>query len=201
MIEFSAEQLDEDRLFKLLLGSVVPRPLSLITTKNDNGTTNIAPFSFFNVASSSPPLVTLAIQRRGNKMKDTTYNLLQRNEAVIHIIDRQILEEAYSTNADFAYGKSENALANFELVTSKEVGVQAIKEASIRFEVKNYRHIKIEQNNDFFLLEVVRLYFNERVYDDGRVNFEELNTVGALIGNQFVELGERIVVKDENMEY
>ncbi|MGQ7899228.1 flavin reductase family protein, partial [Enterococcus faecium] len=70
-----------------MIGSVIPRPVAVVTTKSAKDIVNIAPFSYFNIVSSNPPILSLAIQRKQDAVKDTAKNILETREAVIHILD------------------------------------------------------------------------------------------------------------------
>ncbi|HLQ74268.1 MAG TPA: flavin reductase, partial [Bacillota bacterium] len=62
--------------YKLLIGSVIPRPIAFITSLSEDGILNGAPFSYFNVVSSNPPLISLSVQRKAGMMKDTARNII-----------------------------------------------------------------------------------------------------------------------------
>src|SRR5699024_11713594 len=71
MIQFSPEELSERDNYKFLIGSIIPRPIALITSVSANKVLNIAPFSYFNIVTSNPPIVSVALQRKNGKLKDT----------------------------------------------------------------------------------------------------------------------------------
>ena len=73
---FDFEELGPKDRYKLITATVVPRPIALVTTRNENGSINAAPFSFFNVFSEDPPLVVLGLQSKPDLiLKDTTHNI------------------------------------------------------------------------------------------------------------------------------
>lgn len=201
MIEFNPKELGEDRSFKLLLGSMIPRPIGLITTSNTNGTINTAPFSFINVVSPSPALISVAIQRNSSILKDTAYNLINQKEAVMHMIHKDSLEESYQTAANLPYGSCEIVGTSFKLINSNKIKTPGIDGLLIRFETTLYQHIEINEDNDLFLLEIVNMYFDEKIFDNGRINFDKFQGVGALVGNQFIEFGKKIIIEDDNFIY
>ena len=63
--------------YKLLIGSIVPRPIAFVTTLSEGGILNGAPFSYFNIVSSNPPMISLSIQRSAGKQKDTARNIIE----------------------------------------------------------------------------------------------------------------------------
>ncbi|WP_252899125.1 flavin reductase family protein [Lactococcus fujiensis] len=86
MKSFNVEELDERQIYKLMSGSIIPRPIAWVTTQNRSGLVNVAPFSFFNVVSSQPPLVSIAFTAK----KDTFNNIMATKEAVIHLISSKM---------------------------------------------------------------------------------------------------------------
>lgn len=88
MIYLDPQNLTQRENYKLLIGSIIPRPVAIVTTRSAEGTVNIAPFSFFSIVSSEPAIVSIAVQRKKGTMKDTARNLLTTKEGVIHILDR-----------------------------------------------------------------------------------------------------------------
>lgn len=200
MFERSPSELTERENYKLLIGSVIPRPVAVVTTKSVNNIVNIAPFSYFNIVSSNPPILSLAIQRKQDTVKDTAKNtaknILETREAVIHILDEDNVEEANKTAANLPNEESELHLTELTLTDSAIISVPALTEAKVRFETTLYEHVEIRNKNkvtaDLFLLEVQKYHLNETVYDEktGRIDPRKLNAVSRLAGNDYAAIGE-----------
>ena len=186
MFERSPSELTERENYKLLIGSVIPRPVAVVTTKSVNNIVNIAPFSYFNIVSSNPPILSLAIQRKQDAVKDTAKNILETREAVIHILDEDNVEEVNKTAANLPNEESELYLTDLTLTDSVIISVPALTEAKVRFETSLYEHVEIRNKNkvtaDLFLLEVQKYHLNETVYDDKtvRIDSRKLNAVSRL---------------------
>ncbi len=71
-----AAQSERDN-YKLLIGSIVPRPIALVTTLSKDGVLNAAPFSYFSIVASQPPMLSVAVQRNQGAMKDTARNAIE----------------------------------------------------------------------------------------------------------------------------
>lgn len=199
MKEIRPEVLSQKENYKLLIGSIIPRPIALVTTESDDNVLNIAPFSFFNVVSSDPPILSIAVQRVNGEMKDTARNIIQNKEAVVHIIDTDNVRDANQTAAMLSHEESELERTNFETVDSVEVSVKGLKQSKVRFEAVLYDDIVIEKDgqpiSDLLLLEVKYYHFDERIYDDGYINKEELNAVSRLAGNDYAEIGHTFTIE------
>lgn len=199
MKEIRPEVLSQKENYKLLIGSIIPRPIALVTTESDDNVLNIAPFSFFNVVSSDPPILSVAVQRVNGEMKDTARNIVQNKEAVVHIVDTDNVRDANQTAALLSHEESELERTNFETVDSVEVSVKGLKQSKVRFEAVLYDDIVIEKDgqpiSDLLLLEVKYYHFDERIYDDGYINKEELNAVSRLAGNDYAEIGHTFTIE------
>lgn len=199
MKEIRPEVLSQKENYKLLIGSIIPRPIALVTTESDDNVLNIAPFSFFNVVSSDPPILSIAVQRVNGEMKDTARNIIQNKEAVVHIVDTDNVRDANQTAALLSHEESELERTNFETVDSVEVSVKGLKQSKVRFEAVLYDDIVIEKDgqpiSDLLLLEVKYYHFDERIYDDGYINKEVLNAVSRLAGNDYAEIGHTFTIE------
>ncbi|MCD8836407.1 flavin reductase family protein [Mammaliicoccus sciuri] len=199
MKEIRPEVLSQKENYKLLIGSIIPRPIALVTTESDDNVLNIAPFSFFNVVSSDPPILSIAVQRVNGEMKDTARNIIQNKEAVVHIVDTDNVRDANQTAALLSHEESELERTNFETVDSVEVSVKGLKQSKVRFEAVLYDDIVIEKDgqpiSDLLLLEVKYYHFDERIYDDGYINKEKLNAVSRLAGNDYAEIGHTFTIE------
>ncbi|MBO3080011.1 flavin reductase family protein [Mammaliicoccus sciuri] len=199
MKEIRPEVLSQKENYKLLIGSIIPRPIALVTTESDDNVLNIAPFSFFNVVSSDPPILSVAVQRVNGEMKDTARNIVQNKESVVHIVDTDNVRDANQTAALLSHEESELERTNFETVDSVEVSVKGLKQSKVRFEAVLYDDIVIEKDgqpiSDLLLLEVKYYHFDERIYNDGYINKEELNAVSRLAGNDYAEIGHKFTIE------
>ncbi|WP_370222397.1 flavin reductase family protein [Cytobacillus sp.] len=85
--------------YKFLIGSIIPRPIAFVTTISNEGVLNGAPFSYFNIVTSNPPMISLAIQRNAGTQKDTARNIISTKEFVVHIVDEENVETINKTAA------------------------------------------------------------------------------------------------------
>ncbi|MDB1693091.1 flavin reductase family protein [Enterococcus casseliflavus] len=185
--------------YKLLIGSIIPRPVAVVSTQSTDGIVNIAPFSFFNIVSSEPVILSLAIQRKEGELKDTARNLLATKEAVVHILDQTNVQEANKTAALLPADQSELTVSGFTTTTSKMIAVPGLKEASVRLETILHQHVPIKKDQqttaDLLLLEVVGYQIAEDVYQDGKIDPRALQAVSRLAGNSYATIGEIFDIK------
>lgn len=199
MIHFSPKELSERDNYKFLIGSIIPRPIALISSVSKEGVLNIAPFSYFNIVTSNPPIVSVSLQRSKGELKHTTKNLLESKEAVIHIVDTDIVHDANQTAANLDEDESEFDLTNFTLGSSERVNVPSLTEAKIRFEVELFQHVPVENDGvvgaDLLLLKIVEYHIDEDIYEEGRIDPDGLGAVSRLAGHDYAEVGRRFTIE------
>lgn len=191
-----SSQLTERENYKLLIGSIIPRPVAVVSTLTEKGNLNIAPFSYFNIVSSNPPIVSLAVQRKNEQMKDTAKNILIRKAAIIQVLDEQNVVEVNKTAATLPQEESELTLTNLTTKINRNGSIPPINEAKIVFETDLYDHLKIKNEQevtaDLFLLKIHTYQLNEEVYDpvSRKIDPEKLQPVSRLAGNDYATLGK-----------
>ncbi|WP_241657741.1 flavin reductase family protein [Anaerobacillus alkaliphilus] len=176
--------------YKLLIGSIIPRPIAFVTTQSQSGVINGAPFSYFNIVSSNPPLISISIQRGGDRQKDTARNILAKKEFVVHIVDEDNVEKVNMTAASLPPDESEIELSGLTPISSTKISVPGVKEAKIRMECVLEQSLELGGNCDFIIGRVVQFYFSDEIYQDGKINPHSLRAVSRLAGNDYAKIGE-----------
>lgn len=196
MIVINPKKYSEREIYKLLTGSVIPRPVALVTTMSEEGILNAAPFSYFNIVSSNPPMVSLSVQKHSGELKDTARNIFNNKEFVVHIVDEQNLEKANYTAATLPPNESEVELVNFTPVQSESISVPGIQESKVRMECKLVQQIPLgEEAGDLFIGEVTCFHIDESIYENGKINYHKLNAISRLAGNDYSKIGEIITIE------
>jgi flavin reductase (DIM6/NTAB) family NADH-FMN oxidoreductase RutF len=183
MASFDPAQLTHAEQYKLLAGSVIPRPIALVTTQGPHGP-NAAPFSFFNVLGVEPPMLMFSVGARAGADKDTVRNLREVPEMVVHLVD-----EASSAGMNLCSGPyppdvNELELAGFQSVPSDLVRPPRIASCPVQFECV------LEQMTPFgtvpynlVIARVVRMHFRAGLVNAAfHVDMQALNPVGRVAG-------------------
>ncbi|WP_210471288.1 flavin reductase family protein [Sporosarcina sp. 6E9] len=179
--------------YKLLIGSIIPRPIAFVTTQSKEGIVNGAPFSYFNIVSSNPPMVSLAIQRPTGELKDTARNIYDNDQFVVHIVDDENVAKINKTAASLPATESEVELADLTLVQSEDISVPGVKEAKVRMECKLVQAIPLGGDgpgSDLFIGEVTRFHIDEEIYENGRIDPRGLNAISRLAGSSYAAIGD-----------
>ena len=194
MIILPSEQTKQEN-YKLLIGSVLPRPIAFITTKSNSGVVNAAPFSFFNVVGTEPPLLMIScIRKPGGIMKDTAKNAIESQEFIIHIVDEENVEKINYTAIDAPEDVSEIELAGLNLLPGELVQVPRVAECKIAMECRLHRHLPLgesdgEPNVDLIIGEVICFHIEDELLEKGRINAGKLKPVGRLAGLDYTTIG------------
>lgn len=194
MLSFDPTTNTERENYKLLIGSIVPRPIAFVTSITKDGTINAAPFSYFNVVSSHPPMISISVQRKNGVSKDTARNIIQSQEFVVHIVDEQNVEAVNTTAASLPPEESEIKHANLSLVDSESVSVPGVKEAKVRFECTLEQAITLDNKGeigtDLLIGKIVHYHIDQQIYEDGKINHHDLGAVSRLAGSDYATIGD-----------
>jgi flavin reductase (DIM6/NTAB) family NADH-FMN oxidoreductase RutF len=188
--------------YKFLIGSIIPRPIAFVTTLSKDGVLNGAPFSYFNIVSSSPPMVSLSIQRSEGRQKDTARNIIESKEFVIHIVDEQNVEKVNKTAASLPPDQSEIELGKLTPVESEKITVPGVKEAKIRMECILEHSLELGGSDspgcDLIIGKVVQFHIENSIYENGRIDPKGLAAVSRLAGTNYAKIGEIFSIERPN---
>lgn len=147
--------------YRLLTALIVPRPIALVTSVGETGVVNAAPFSFFNMMGSNPPIVAIGVgNRRSGEAKDTAANIARNGEFVVQIVDEAIAEQMNITAIEFPAETSEVIPAGFTLVPSAKVNVPRLAEAPVHMECRLAQSVTIGTNH-VILGEIVHVHVRD----------------------------------------
>ena len=144
---FDLEAIPPADRYRILASLVTPRPIAWVTTQDHEGNLNAAPYSFFNVFGSNPPLVAFAPGNKNSRTpKDTARNIRETREFVIHMVDEPLGEVMVATSAPLPHGESEVDLHNLPTLPSQKILVPRIADAPVALECIEHSTIEIGTN-------------------------------------------------------
>lgn len=171
-----------DRAYPILASLVTPRPIAWVTTLNEDGSVNAAPFSFFNVFGSKPPLVVFAPgNREDGSAKDTARNCAREGEFVVNLVDEALAEAMVATAASLPFGASETEAGGLETAASAVVRTPRIAGVRAALECGLHEIQRIGENR-LVLGIVKRVRVAEEIYDaeNRRIRGEVFHPVGRM---------------------
>jgi len=187
-------ELTPSKNYFLLTSLLVPRPIAWVSSRSEAGVVNVAPFSFFGGISGNPPIVGIGVGRRNNgSPKDTARNAIEAGEFVVHLSEREQLQQMVGTSADLPPEESEAEALGLELVPSQTVQTPSLAATRVRLECRLYQHQEVGDGPvDFLMGQVVAFVVDDQLIDEqGRIREELLNPV-ARHGGAFYSAAEQL---------
>src|SRR5580692_9201202 len=179
--------------YKLLIGSIVPRPIAFVSTISVEGAYNLAPFSFFNAVCGEPPVVCFS---SGNRLpsKDTLANVRATGEFVVNIVSEGIAEQMNACSGDYPAGVDEFAVSGLTPVASDLVRPPRVLESHVNMECKLLQTIEVSNKplgGTLILGEVVRFHIDDAIVEEFRIDPDGLAAVGRMAGNTYTRTRDR----------
>jgi flavin reductase (DIM6/NTAB) family NADH-FMN oxidoreductase RutF len=190
-MEIDPTTLSHQSIYKILTGSVLPRPIGWISSIDLGGRPNLAPFSFFNVVCSNPPTVLFCPLIRGTdgNPKDTLNNVRATNEFVVNIVTEELLNAMNTTSIEAPPDLNEFEFAGLTLTPSVTVKPPRVKESPIHFECKVKQIIDINDapgGGSIVIGTITHIHAEERVMlGVDKINLSVLKPVGRLMGSGY----------------
>ena len=179
---------ERDR-YKLMIGAVVPRPIAWVSTMDDEGNLNVAPFSFFNAVCSDPMTLMFSVGNTDNPAgKDTVRNIMAIGEFVINFTNEATAAAMNLTATPLPPGQSEFEWAGLTATPSKTIRVPRVTEAPIAFECRLQQLLKIGHGPggaSVVFAEVKGVYVRDDLYHEGRILLEPYQPIGRLGGDSY----------------
>ncbi|MCO7229348.1 flavin reductase family protein [Halomonas sp. CnH100-B] len=186
-------------LYRLLSGSVCPRPIAWVATQDKHGNANLAPFSFFNVASIDPPILAFSPLLDGSAQpKDTLRNLAEVDECVVHVGTEGLVDALNTTSASLPRGEDEFTLAGLEKAAMPGVRVPRIAAAPVAFGCKLVDVVRFGDRplaGSLVLAQVVAIHIDDALWDGRHVDMEALQPIGRLAGSDYVRITDRFAIE------
>lgn len=193
------EEVSAKDLYKLMIGTVVPRPIAWVSTRSRDGVANLAPYSFFNAVSADPPVVCFAPSRKpgGDNRKDTLRNLEETGVFVVNIVNEALAEAMNQSAAEVAPEVDEFELAGVTAEEGSLVAAPMVKEAPAKMEcrVKQILPMGDKPTSGMLVLgDVVCFHYAEGLVEDFKVDPEMLDAVGRMGGTNYCRTRDRFAL-------
>jgi flavin reductase (DIM6/NTAB) family NADH-FMN oxidoreductase RutF len=191
-MEINIAETEQKEITSFFYRILIPRPIAWVSTKSKAGIDNLAPFSFYGGVSANPPIVSLGIGRRAGKHKDTSQNLIDTGECVIHLTSVELSEKMIKTSAELPPEDDEFEIAGLEKAKSTDVKPPRLRDARVALEGKLYQHLEVGNGpGDMLLVEIIRIHIDDGMLDErGRPDSSKLDTLARLGGRQYASLTE-----------
>ncbi|SNR60592.1 flavin reductase family protein [Puniceibacterium sediminis] len=185
-LDFSA--LSPREAYKVMIGTILPRPIAWVTTISPDGVVNAAPYSFFNCLSADPPILALGVENKPDRsFKDTAYNIRMTECFTVNIVDRANVEAMAATAAGFAPDVDELQMAGLTASPGVKVACPRIAEAPVAFECERYLGIEVSSAREIILGRIVMAHIREDILDPAThySDHARLDAIGRMGGNGY----------------
>jgi flavin reductase (DIM6/NTAB) family NADH-FMN oxidoreductase RutF len=183
-------------VYKLLIGAVVPRPIAFVSTINAEGAFNVAPFSFFTVASSNPPVLVFTVGNRTtpDPRKDTLRNITTAREFVVNVVSEEIGAKMNLCSGDYPPEVDEFEVSGLTPIPSDIVKPPRVAESHINMECRLLYTLSMSglaNGGNLVLGEVVRFHIDDAYFSNYRIDPDKLRAIGRMAGSTYTRTTDR----------
>jgi flavin reductase (DIM6/NTAB) family NADH-FMN oxidoreductase RutF len=190
MLGIDPNGLTRKEIYKIMSGAVVPRPIAWITTIDEHGIVNAAPFSAYTIISQDPPLVLFQADAAKGE-KDTIANIRATGEFVVNATTGATVEKMHRSSAPLPRGVSEPEKFQIHLAASSMVKAPRVLNTPIAFECRMHQMFDVgNEPHTVVIGEVVYFQLAEDVYRDGKIDQQKLDPIGRIGGPYYARLGK-----------
>ncbi len=185
-MEINVKDLEPSMIYKMMISSIVPRPIAWVSTISKEGILNIAPFSYYAGVSSVPPLVMISIGKKETKeKKDTWQNIEETGEFVINIVTKELVDKMNITSLPFEKEIDEFEKAGLTPIDSDFIKAPRIKESPVNIECRKFEIIEIGKMG-MVLGEILKFHIKDDLINEkGYIDTTKLEIVGRLGGANY----------------
>lgn len=183
--------------YKLLSGLVVPRPIGWIGTRREDGSFNLAPFSFFNVVSTNPPTVLFSGGRHSDRPKDSVTLAEIAGEFTVNIVSESVAEAMNVTAGSYTAEDDEFAIAGLTPVVGEAVQAPMVAESPANLECRVVEILDLGHGPTTRVVvgEVLVIHVLDQVLDGTRIDNDALKAIGRMAGNTYIHTRDRFELK------
>jgi flavin reductase (DIM6/NTAB) family NADH-FMN oxidoreductase RutF len=209
-VHFDPQTLDPAAMYKLLIGSVVPRPIAWVSSVDAAGVRNLAPFSYFMAITHDPPTIAFSSGPRGAETagargkKDTLSNVEATGEFVVNVVDDALAAAMNVTSGDYPPDVDEFAQAGLAAAAGVKVKAPRVAAAPISMECRLAQVIPVGRLPHHLIVgEIVHLHVRDDVYEPatGRIDMHRLRPVGRLAGHLYTHVHDIFELRRPAVDY
>lgn len=197
-VHFDFAELNERQRYKLLIGTVIPRPIAFVSTVDRDGRRNAGPFSFFNVLTHDPAIVAIGVENYDDmRFKDTSRNIRDTGEFTVHIVDEALVKQMEICAIKFGPEVDEIAEAGLTTVPGLNVKSPRIVEAPAALECRRYMTLELGRAREIILGEVLGVFVREDAVDPKSLHIDQIkmDAIGRMGGHTYASTKEQFDIK------
>jgi flavin reductase (DIM6/NTAB) family NADH-FMN oxidoreductase RutF len=185
-----------EKVYRLLTGLVVPRPIAWVTSLSSAGILNLAPFSAFTFVAPKPPMLAISVGRKGPVYKDTAHNILASEEYVIHIADSPLMHVVHESSVEHPSDVSEVEHLKLETVPSERIKVPRLTAPPVAMECRFHQCLEFGETRSRLIVgEVVMFHIRDGLLSNGKVETTALDPIARIGGPRYARLGDIVTLQ------
>lgn len=179
--------------YKLMIGTIIPRPIALVTTVDEHGRYNAAPFSFFNCLSADPPILAIGVENNPDmSFKDTGHNIRMTEVFTVNIVSHAIAEAMHVCGTKYPRGTDELQAAGLTAMPGEKIAAPWIKEAPAAFECRRHVTLELGKSRQIIMGEIVFAHYQEGAVDEAlHVDPNVIDAIARLGGDTCSTIRDR----------
>jgi flavin reductase (DIM6/NTAB) family NADH-FMN oxidoreductase RutF len=191
MFSLNPKELTVPILQKYLQNAIAPRPICFASTVDKEGRPNLAPFSFFNLFSSNPPIAVFspAYSGRTGASKDTLNNVLEVPECVINVVNYKMVHQTSLASSPFQKGINEFVKAGFTPIPSELVKPFRVKESPVQLECRVLEIKELGKSGgagNLVICEIIRIHIDEAILNEqNHIDTKKIDLVARMGDNWY----------------
>jgi flavin reductase (DIM6/NTAB) family NADH-FMN oxidoreductase RutF len=196
MLAFDPGNHSAGDIYKLMIGAIVPRPIALVSSIDEKGVRNLAPFSYFTACSSNPPVVVFCpiLRPVPPHAKDTLRNIMATREFVVNIVSEDFAQGMNATAAQVPPEVDEFELSGLTPIASELIRPPRVRESHIHMECRLMQTVQVSDKpggGTLVLGEVLRFHVREDLIEDFRIDPDKLRAIGRMAGSTYARTTDR----------
>ncbi len=180
--------------YKLMIATILPRPIAWVSTVSPDGVPNLAPFSFFTGIAANPMSVCFApVNDRNGKKKDTLINVEMTKQFVVNIVNETNAVKMNQTSANYPYGVSEFEKAGLTPLPSTSVKPPRVAESPVAMECELISIVRLGEGalaGNLVIGKVVRFHCDDKIYAEGGIRHQDLKAIGRMEGSWYARTAD-----------
>jgi flavin reductase (DIM6/NTAB) family NADH-FMN oxidoreductase RutF len=196
MLAFDPANHSTTDIYKLMVGAIVPRPIALVSSVDEAGVRNLAPFSYFTACSSNPPVVVFCpiLRPVAPMAKDTLRNIIATREFVVNIVSEDFAERMNATAAQVQPEVDEFVLSGLTPIASELIKPARVAESHVQMECRLLQVVQVGDQpggGSLVLGEVLRFHVRQDLIENFRIDPDKLRAIGRMAGSTYVRTTDR----------
>ena len=178
--------------YKLMIGSILPRPIAFVSSLDEEGNANLAPYSFFTAICAEPMLVCFSPMRKGKdgSKKDTLKNIENTKEFVINIVSEEFVEKMNDCAIEYDSTTDEFEQVGLTKKDSISIKPPCVAESKVQLECLLHEVLHFGDHpgaGSLVIGKVECVRIDDQLYYDGKIDSEKLKPVGRLAGQMYTK--------------